>query len=331
VKCDLCAGSAAGPACVASCPTQAIARIDPNEALVELRATPRATLLGGAGARAGAGAAAGAGANALGLFPRKVSAWPWMLGAAAGGCGLSVAAWSAWASGVVAGALVVVLVGYSGVKRAPRMLARLRGSSRLGRSMYVAHISLGVLALGAVLGHTGGSAPGDAAGALAIAMALSLATGLLGAVIHVLLPPRLARLERGSVLPEELVGRRRDLDERIFTQLSGRSEVVKTLYGRVLRPYRAARTGALLLVASGRRLRDEEKRVRATLSGLLEGRTSERLDGLDELVRLVVEHRAVGALRLLTFALRAWLPVHLAATAMAVVLLVAHVVAVVRR
>jgi Fe-S-cluster-containing dehydrogenase component len=330
VKCDLCAGSAAGPACVASCPTQAIARIDPNEALVELRTSPRATALGGAsaGAATGASAGTGAGASALGLFPRKIAAWPWVVGAAAGGCGLSVAAWSAWASGVVAGALVVMLVGYSGVKRAPRVLARLRGSSRLGRSLYVAHIALGVLALGAVLGHTHGSAPGNAAGALALAMALALATGLLGAVIHVLLPPRLARLERGSVLPEELAARRRELDERIFTQLSGRSEVVKTLYGRILRPYRAARFGGLLLVASGRRLREEEKRVRATLSGLLEGRRSERLDGLDELVRLVVERRAVGALRLLTFALRGWLPVHLAATATAVVLLVAHVIAV---
>jgi Fe-S-cluster-containing dehydrogenase component len=326
VKCDLCAGSAAGPACVASCPTQAIARIDPNQALVELRSAPRATVLGGAGASAGAGA--GAGASALGLFPRKIPAWPWMVGAAAGGCGLWAAAWPAWASGVVAGALVVMLVGYSGVKRAPRVLARLRGSSRLGRSLYVAHIALGVLALGAVLGHTHGSAPGNAAGALALAMALALATGLLGAAIHVLLPPRLARLERGSVLPEELSARRRELDERIFTQLSGRSEVVKTLYGRILRPYRAARFGGVLLLASGRRLREEEKRVRATLNGLLEGRRSERLDGLDELVRLVVEHRAVGALRLLTFALRGWLPVHLAATATAVVLLVAHVIAV---
>ena len=162
-------------------------------------------------------------------------------------------------------------------------------------------------------------------------MALALLTGGLGALVHAFLPPRLARLERGSVLPEELVGRRREIDERVFTQLSGRSEVVKTLYGRVLRPYRASRLGALLLVLSGRRLREEEKHVRAAAAGLLAGRQSERLDGLDELVRLVVEHRAVGALQLLTFALRGWLPVHLAATGTALVLLVAHVVAVVVR
>jgi Fe-S-cluster-containing dehydrogenase component/CRP-like cAMP-binding protein len=323
VKCDLCAGSAAGPACVASCPTQAIARIDPNEALVELRNVPRAATVLGALPRASP--------DGSGLFPRRIAAWPWVVGAAAGAGGLAMAAWSAWASGVMAGALVALLVGYAGVKRAPRVLARLRGSSRLGRTLYIAHLALGVLAVGAVIGHAHGAAPGNAAGALAIAMELALGTGLLGACLHMLLPSRLARLERGSVLPEELAGRRREIDERIFTQLSGRSEVVKTLYGRVLRPYRASRAGVLALVASGRRLREEETRVRRTMSGLLAGHKSERLDGLDELVRLVVERRAVGALRFLTFALRGWLPVHLAATAIAVVLLVAHVVAVMVR
>lgn len=328
VKCDLCAGAAAGPACVASCPTQAITRIDPNEALVELRHAPRsaATMLGRAKA-----AASGDRAPALGFLPRKLPAWPWVAGATLGAAGLSFASLSAAASGVIAGLLVALLVGYSAIKRAPRMLARVRSAGKLARVLYVAHLALGVLAVGATLAHTHGRAPGNAAGALALAMGLALATGVLGAAAHVLLPSRLARLERGSVLPEELVGRRREIDERIYTQLSGRSEVVKTLYGRVLRPYRAARSGAVLLVLSGLELRDEEKRVRATLGGLLQGRKSERLDGLDELVRLVVEHRAIGALRLLTFALRGWLGVHLAATACALVLLVAHVVAVVVR
>ena len=37
VKCDLCKGSADGPACVSVCPTEAITRIHPNDALLELR------------------------------------------------------------------------------------------------------------------------------------------------------------------------------------------------------------------------------------------------------------------------------------------------------
>jgi Fe-S-cluster-containing dehydrogenase component len=319
VKCDLCAGSAAGPACVASCPTQAIARIDPNEALVELR---------GSGSGSGSGSGMGA---ALPFLPRKIAAWPSVAGAAIAACGLAMASWSMMASGVVSGGSIALLVGYAGIKRAPRMLARVRSSGKLARVLYVAHLAVGILAVGATVAHTHGAVPGNVAGALALAMAIALVTGVLGAVVHVVLPSRLARLERGSVLPEELVSRRREIDERIFTQLSGRSEVVKTLYGRVLRPYRAARLGSLLLALSGRHLREEEKRLLATLGGLLDGRKSERLDGLDELVRLVVEHRAVGSLRLLTFTLRGWLPVHLAATATAVVLLVVHVAAVVVR
>ncbi|MDB4939178.1 MAG: Formate dehydrogenase beta subunit [Labilithrix sp.] len=320
VKCDLCAGSAAGPACVASCPTQAIARIDPNEALVELRSRSRETRTGTSPS-----------STALGVFPQRIAAWPSAVGAAFAGGGLALASLSPMASGAISGAIVALLVAYSGLKRSPRVLARIRGAARLGRTLYVAHLALGIVALGATFAHTHGAAPGNVAGALALAMSLALATGLLGAALHVVLPARLARLERGSVLPEELVHRRREVDERIFTQLSGRSELVKTLYGRVLRPYRAARFGALALVVSGRRLRDEEKRVRAVLGRLLEGRKSEKLDGLDDLVRLVVEHRAIGALRGLTIALRGWLPVHLAATAAAVVLLIAHVVAVMVR
>lgn len=328
VKCDLCAGSAAGPACVASCPTQAIARIDPNEALVELRNAPRspATVLGRASA-----ALAGDPGRALGVLPRRIPAWPWVAGAGVASLGLSLAELSPLASGLVTGVLALVLVLYAGIKRAPRALAKIRSSGRLARWLYIAHLALGVLAVGATLAHTHGSLPGNVAGALSLAMSFALLTGLFGAVVHVVLPSRLARLERGSVLPEELASRRRDIDERIFTRLSGRSEVVKTLYGRILRPYRGSKLGPLLLVLSGRRLREEETRLRAALGGLLEGRKSERLDGLDELVRLVVEHRAVGSLRGLTVALRGWLGVHLAAVAAAVVLLAVHVVAVMVR
>lgn len=323
VKCDLCAGSAAGPACVASCPTQAIARIDPNQALVELRGSGS-----GSGTESGSPPEVNA---AVPFLPRKIAAWPWIGGAALAGCGLAMASLSAMASGILGGASIGALIAYAAVKRAPRVLARVQTSGKLARVLYIAHLAVGAFAIGATFSHAHADVPRNVAGALSLAMIVALATGLFGAVAHVVLPPRLARLERGSVLPEELATRRREIDERIFTQLSGRSEVVKTLYGRVLRPYRAARLGSVSLASSGRSLREEEKRVRAALGGLLDGRTSERLDGLDELVRLVVEHRAIGSLRLLTFALRGWLPVHLGATATALVLLVVHVAAVVVR
>jgi Fe-S-cluster-containing dehydrogenase component/CRP-like cAMP-binding protein len=324
VKCDLCAGAPAGPACVAACPTQAIARIDPNVALVELRATPRgrATLLDRLTRTVEAGT------PAMSLFPRRLAAAPWVIGAALAAVGAVCARLSPWASGVSSGLLVTLLVAYAGVKRSPRLLARVPSSGMLGRALYVAHLAFGVVAVGVMTGHSRAACPPSVAGALTVLMALSVATGILGAVAAVVLPPRLARLERGSVLPEELASVRRELDDRIFARLSGRSEVVKTLYGRVLRPYRSARAGALLLALSGRRLREEERALTRATSRLLGGRASERLDGLDELVRLVVERRAVGSVRLLTVVLRGWLPVHLAACAGAAVLLVAHVLGV---
>jgi len=322
VKCDLCSGSASGPACVAACPTQAIARIDPNAALIELR-IPAAKPNGAAKDAKAAGALAGA------LLPERAAAWPWIVGAALVTIGLGVLSFGAWTSGILAGALVGVLVAYSGAKRAPRMLARVRASGSFARALYVAHLAIGTLTVGAVVAHGHARIPGDLGGALTLAMLLALATGAFGAMTHALVPRRLSRLERKSVLPEELGARRRELDEQVFARLSGKSELVKTLYGKMLRPYKAARLGFLWLAASGRSLRDEEKRLRARISTLLEGRRSEKLDGLDDLVRLVVEHRATRSAQLLTFALRGWLGVHLAATAASIVLLVVHVVAVV--
>ena len=58
---------------------------------------------------------------------------------------------------------------------------------------------------------------------------------------------------------------------------------------------------------------------------MLEGRGSERLEGLDELIRIVVELRALPARRALTLALRAWLPLHVIGTGILVGLLFLHI------
>ncbi len=316
VKCDLCSGSASGPACVAACPTEAIARIDPNAALVELRVPKK----GKASPRDQEGA----------LLPVRAAAWPWVVGAASASAGLAALPFGAWTSGIAAGALVVLLVGYSALKRSPRLLARTQRSrpGAFARALYVAHLALGTLAFGVAVGHSHARVPSDLAGALVLAIGLAIATGAFGGFVHALVPRRLSRLERKSVLPEELGARRRELEEQLFAKLSGKSELVKTLYARVLRPYKSARFGFLALLVTGRTLREEEKRLRTRASALLEGRKSERLDGLDDLVRVVVEHRAVLSARVLTFVVRGWLGPHLAATAAAIVLVVFHVVAV---
>jgi hypothetical protein len=51
-----------------------------------------------------------------------------------------------------------------------------------------------------------------------------------------------------------------------------------------------------------------------------------KLDGLDALVRVSVERRAIFAQRLLGVALGGWLPLHVALAAIALVMLTLHVV-----
>jgi hypothetical protein len=103
---------------------------------------------------------------------------------------------------------------------------------------------------------------------------------------------------------------------------------VKTLYVQALRPYLRSRLGPFALLASRRTLRAEEKRLRARLDALTGKPKTDA--ALDDLVRLVVEHRAVRVQRWLTLLLRGWLAPHLAATAAVVILMVLHVVGVVR-
>jgi hypothetical protein len=249
-------------------------------------------------------------------------------GASVAAAGLAFARTSPGASGAFAGLLVVALVGYSGVKRSPRVTSRLRSVKWLSRAAYVAHLSLGALAAGAVAAHVGARLGSGVALSLTIAMIVALATGAFGAAMHALLPPRISRLERRSVLPEELRARAREIDEGLFAKLSGKSELVKALFGKALRPYVRSRLGPILLVASGRTLREEERRLRASLDALLEHKRSDKLAGIDELVRAVVELRGVRAQRVLSFVVRGWVFLHLGATGAAIVLLVAHVVSV---
>jgi hypothetical protein len=93
----------------------------------------------------------------------------------------------------------------------------------------------------------------------------------------------------------------------------------------MLRPYAENRLGPLLLLASGASLADEQRRLRARIDRALGGRGEGKTGGLDALVRVVVERRAIFAQRALGAALRAWLPLHVALASIAVVLFVLHV------
>jgi Fe-S-cluster-containing dehydrogenase component/CRP-like cAMP-binding protein len=310
VKCDLCREVAEGPACVRACPVDAIARIEPQAAIAEVRR------------------AVGATRPRAGLPDRRAAwaAWPSVLGAAIVALSVARTPMSAGgarlASGAAAAALVVALAAYGVVKRRVKL-----GLSR--RAQMILHLSLGALAAGTVAAHTQGHAPPNAAGALLVAFAAATALGALGAAAYALVPGALSRVERRALLAEDLPARARELDDRVFGALTGRSEATKAVYARMLAPYARAPLGALALVARRATLRDEEARLKRGIEEALGARAA-RLDGIDDLVRLAVERRAVKAQRVLQATLRAWVPAHAVAAAIAVVLLVVHVVCVLR-
>lgn len=309
VKCDLCADREAGPACVRACPVDAIARVEPLAAIADVREAVAAR-----GSRAS--------------LPKVRRGGPWVLGASlvAAAIARPGAPWGpGFGSGAVAGALVLLLVAYSGFKRArlerPRWLPGARAQA-------IAHLALGIVTAGFVTAHAAWRArPGAAGGAMLAFFAASL-TGVLAAVCYAVLPARLARVERRARLPEDLPLRAVELAEQTFGALTGRSAAGKALFARVLSPYAAATLGGFALVISGRSLREEEARLRAKLERLAPDRA---VDGLPDLVRLVVERRAVKAQRLLQAALRGAVTLHLVSVAMALVLLAVHVASVVGR
>jgi hypothetical protein len=278
----------------------------------------------------------------------RIDGSPWVSGAGAaalalGGAGAALHAAGTWqpgqgaglALGVLAATLLVCLAGYSLPKRlVARWMRRRRSGLRADaqalprsrtRAHLIAHLAVGLLALGCALGHTGARAPSGAAGALLAAFWLTSALGGVGALAYRLLPGRLSRLERRGSLPEDRANERRSLDDRLYRETTGRSELVKTIATRILFPYARAALGPLALALSGRDLRAEERRLRGRIDAALAGRGGDRLAGLDDLVRTVVELRAGGARRALHAALRSWLPLHIVAAMVTIALLAVHI------
>ncbi len=312
VKCDMCRDLGHGPACVTSCPVDAIVRIEPLAALADVR-------------------------EAVGVRPPRRrgpvqrAAWPWVVGAAAVAAALARVQGGAgamrMATGVVAGLVVALLAAYAVAKRT--RLTRGRSEVSLVRPHAIAHMALGTLAVGIVAAHVGRHVAANAAGALVAAFAAASASGIALAVVYRWIPRALSRVERRARLPEDLGPRARELDERAFGALSGRSEAMKAVYARWLAPYARSSAGAAALILAGRTLRDEEKRLRGRVEGVLGARTA-TLDGLDDLLRLVVERRALRAQGVLQGLLRVGLPVHVVAVAVTLALLVVHVALVTR-
>jgi len=309
VKCDACRDVEGGPACVSACPVDAIARVEPLAAMAEVR---DAVVAPGPSRR----------------LPQRRAAWPWLVGSVPVTAAMAAAHWTPMVSGVLSGLLCSLLAGYAIVKRVRPRRSGGSGRSRV-RPHAIAHLALGVLAVGAVVAHAGASVPPNAAGALLVAFAIASMTGIAMALAYRMVPGALARIERFARLPEDLPNRARELEERAFGVLTGRSDEAKSVYQHMLAPYARRPLGPIFLLARGSAVRTEEERVRAWIERAV-GAGVARLDGIDDLVRLVVERRAIGAQRVLQALLRAWLPAHVVAVAVALALLVVHVVCVAR-
>jgi Fe-S-cluster-containing dehydrogenase component len=342
-KCDLCRGYEA-PGCVQACPTGAIVRLDPSRDVAEV-----AAVLGAAGEGATAAARPGAGwvhgavrglglALALGLGVTAVrlqAVGAWTPGVGPG----------RWA-GVAAAVGMVGLVSYAAPKRIVGLWMRRRRDASAARRLVAAaegrdakvpaprsrvrpwldlHVALGLVTMAAVLGHAGLRVPAGPTGSLVLAFWMVAILGALGALAYRAIPRRLARIERRGDLPEDLVGERQVLLDRLFRQASGRDELVKAIAARVLVPYARAPLGPLWLLGSGRRLADEEARLQARIDAMRQGRGQGRLGGLPELVRTAVELRALPLRRVLHALLRGWLPLHIVVSAVALALLGLHV------
>ncbi len=344
VKCDLCHGYEA-PACVEACPTGAVLRLDPSRDVAEVAlvlgaAVPeRAVQRGNATAVASAiGAASAIALTGAGWAAHRALAWTPNRGAG-------------FAAGVAAAALVVALGAYVLPKR--RMRARRRDPAKRltaeasrtprtrTRAHLIAHLGLGALVPAAALAHAGARMGASPGGALAAALAVTVLLGVLAALAYRLVPRALTRLERRGTLPEDLAAEREALETRLYAAVTGKCDRTKALVDHVIAPYARARLGPFALIASGRGLADEERALRTRIDRILAGRASsdakpgassdakrraESFEGLDELLRIAVELRALPARRALSLALRVWPPLHAIAGAVTMALLVVHVV-----
>jgi len=342
-KCDLCRGYEA-PGCVQACPTGSIVRLDPARDVAEVAAVLGSSSAGSTAATKrgaswvhgvvrGIAVAVGFGLGVTALRLHEVGAW-----SPAEGAGL-------W-SGVTAAVGMVGLISYAAPKRivglwmrkskrrsaARRLAAHAEGAGEAQvaprskvRAWLSLHMVLGMLTMAAVLGHAGLRLPRDPSGSLQLAFWSVSFLGIFGAIVYRVVPSRLARLERRGALPEDLARERRVLLDRLFVQMSGRDEVVKTIAGRVLVPYARAPLGPLALLGSGRDLAQEQARLEAKIDTMRQGRGEGRLGGLEDLVKIAVELRALPLRRGLSAALRGWLPVHIVVSAVALALLGLHV------
>lgn len=318
VKCDVCFERNFA-ACVYNCPTTAIMRVDPRNYFEELqKIAPKAVMSRETAPAEKSGATR---ANRWldpvlqisALLASSLGAWMFsslLLPTSWSGPGL-------WAG--VASLVLMLLLALMGVRK------RLR-TQQLGPLAVWArfHAIAGGLLYGMVLFHSGFQATSMLTGALFASLTLSVFAGIGGGIASAIVPRILSKGEDEALLPEDVAPRTRELLASNTDYLASLNELSKK---RVMAQVDRLRELGWSLLFRGVSTKE--------LPALLEKRAKKLprlLDSEHAVAMRVAENMSIaslfGARRALEILLISWLPLHLVATAMTMMLLCGHLMTV---
>jgi Fe-S-cluster-containing dehydrogenase component/CRP-like cAMP-binding protein len=229
-----------------------------------------------------------------------------------------------WLTGLVG------LLGVAAVMTYPLRKQVYRRRAGALRYWMLAHIYIGAIAGVMLLYHSGPRTGGLLTSLLYVAFDLTLLSGIAGIVVYYIAPRIMTRIEGEPLLVEDLEGRRAELraDVRSILEKSEgwlKEEIRDRVYPRFLsrgflwrQIWRREELKALLAQA---RQEFKDRTTRLT--------TDEERDLLISAVETAVTLRRVDALLALHWLLRAWIPLHIVATALMLALMLVHIAQVV--
>jgi Fe-S-cluster-containing dehydrogenase component len=334
VKCNLCAGTTLNPdgkarkaySCEENCPTGALLRVNPRDYFSETKSltgliyrdetqaigrnihlkdnVARLWHSGGMLATLLLGTAALWAATRFGLDQRL------------GASGLSVR----WLTGYVGLAAIIGAMLYLLRKQ---VYKRRRGPLRYWR---LAHVYLGSIALVLLLVHGGWRSGGLLTSALMVAFDLTILSGAAGALIYLLAPRLLTKIEGEPLLLDDLLARRDELRDDL-SRLCPSDEGLKQLLKREL-PRRLLSLRRLLRQyteqAELKALLEEARREFAGDADRLQLSAESRVV-LDKAITTAATLKRVEALIYLHQLLRLWIAPHVVSTSVMLPLMAAHI------
>jgi Fe-S-cluster-containing dehydrogenase component len=334
IKCNLCEDTPLNPpgvrrkkySCEENCPTGALVRVDPIEYFSEIGPTQqfvfrdqthavgrnihksdplaRAWHIGGGALTILSAVAIGWAISRYGYDAVLAGSWLTMR----------------WLTGLVGLVGVAVVMTYPVRKQVYRR--------RAGALRYwmLAHVYVSAIAGVVLLFHSGTRTGGLLTSLLYIAFDLTILSGVFGIICYYVAPRIMTRIEGEPLLVEDLEGRRKELltDVRTILEKSDgwlKEEIRERVYPRFLSNRflwrQISRREELKALLAQARQEFKDRTTRQT--------TEEERDLLIAAVETAVTLRRVDALLALHWLLRAWIPLHILATAVMLVLMLVHI------